>query len=110
MAVLTIPTRTDLGAYTFQIELDDKLYRFTMQFNHREGYWYMSIADESGNDIRTGVKIVSNFPLLRRVANIDSPAGEIMALDTTDADADAGLEDLGDTILLTYVEEGSVPA
>lgn len=109
MSVLTIPTRIDLGAYTFQIELDGALFRFTMQFNHREGFWYLSIADESGNDIRTGVKVIANFPLLRRVADIAAPAGELLALDTTDADADPGLEDLGATVLLTYVEEENVP-
>lgn len=109
MAILTIPTRTDLGAYTFQVELDGKVYRFSMQFNDREGFWYFSIADEGGNAIRSGVKVVANWPLLGRVAEEAAPPGLLFAIDPTDQDLDPGLSDLGETVFLTYMEEESLP-
>jgi len=108
MAVVVIPTRTDLGAYTFQAELDGTLYRFTMQFNEREQVWYLSIADEAGVVIRSGVKIVSNFPLLERIADIRRPPGQLMALSPTTLEPDPGLEALGDGISLVYAEEGEI--
>ena len=109
MAVLTIPTSTTLGAYSFQVSLDSIVYRFDFQFNERESFWYFAISDEAGTVLRSGVKVVTNFPLLRLLVNTDAPPGSIMAIDPTDAEADAGLEDLGDSVLLTYVEEASLP-
>lgn len=108
MAIVVIPTRTDLGAYTFQAALDETVYRFTMQYNEREGYWYLSIADEAGVAIRSGIKIVSNFPLLERIADIRKPPGQLMALSPTALEPDPGLEDLGDGISLVYAEEGEI--
>ena len=108
MATLTVPTRTDLGAYTLQVELDALVYRLAFQFNDREGFWYLSIADESGVAIRSGIKVVVNTPLLRLIANEDAPPGELLAVDTTD-DSEPGLTDLGEAALLTYIEEASLP-
>jgi len=108
MAIVVIPTRTDLGAYTFQAELDGSLYRFGMQFNEREQLWYMSIADEAGVAIRSGIKVVANFPLLTRVADIRKPPGQLIALSPTAQEPDPGLEDLGDGVSLIYLEEGEI--
>ncbi len=108
MSTLTVPTRTDLGAYTFQVELDSLVYRFAFQFNDREGFWYLSIADESGVAIRSGIKVVVNTPLFRLIASEDAPPGELLAIDTTNADNEPGLTDLGESVLLTYVEEASL--
>ena len=105
MATLTIPTRTDLGAYTFQVELDGLVYRISLQFNTREGFWYLSLADSSGDEIRSGIKVVVNWPLLRLAVEGASLPGSLFAIDTTDADLPPGIEDLGESVLLTYVEE-----
>lgn len=109
MATLTVPTRTDLGAYTFQVELDGAVYRFSFQFNDREGFWYLSIADESGIPIRSGIKVVVNWPLFARAVEEAAPPGSLFAIDTTDQDLEPGLADLGEAVLLTYIEEESLP-
>lgn len=109
MAILTIPTSTTLGAYTQQVSLDDILYNFTFQFNDREGYWYFSIADETGNALRSGIKITANWPMLRLLIGENALPGLIMAIDPTDQDQDPGLADLGDKVFLVYVEQESLP-
>jgi len=109
MAIVTIPTRTDLGAYTFQVELDGAVYNFIFQFNDRESYWYFSILDESGNILRSGIKVTSNWSLLRLLIEVTAPPGVLLAVEPTDKDFDPNFDDLGDTVFLTYVEEASVP-
>jgi hypothetical protein len=51
---------------------------------------------------------VTNFWLLRLDQSSDRPPGEIMAIDPTGQDNEAGLEELGDIVTLTYIEEESV--
>lgn len=107
MAILTIPTRTDLANYRQTVELDGLVYGMAFEFNDRDGHWYFDLEDEAGVVLRHGIKVVTNFPLLRQDAQRARPPGDIMAIDPSDADLDAGLRDLGASILLTYIEEVS---
>lgn len=109
MATLVIPTRGDIGAYFFRITLDLEVFSLSFQFNDREGRWYMSIADQAGNPVRSGLKLVSNFPVTARIADPAGPNGEIMALDTTGQGLDAAFADLGSRVLVTYEEEATLP-
>ncbi len=108
MAILTIPTRTDLGNYRFSIELDEAVYELVFAYNNRDAHWYFDLFDEEGNLLRAGLKAVTNFPLLRLDKSNDRPPGDIFAIDPTDQGTEAGLEDLGDSVTLTYVEEESL--
>ena len=108
MAIGIIPTRTDLGAYTFQSTLDSIVYRFSLQFNTREGFWYLSIFDSSGTAIRSGIKVVVNWPLLARAVEEAAPLGRLFAFDPRDIPEDPGLTDLGDSAELVYAEEGTL--
>ncbi len=108
MAILTIPTRTDLGSYRFTIELDEAVYELVFAYNNRDSHWYFDLYDEEGNLLRAGLKAVTNWPLLRLDKSNDRPPGDIFAIDPTDEDIEAGLEDLGDSVTLTYVEEESL--
>jgi len=109
MATRIIPTRGDIGAYFFQVELDKKVFGLAFQFNAREGNWYFDLQDALGNRIRSGVKVVSGFPFLQRVTNLNRPPGEVIAIDTTGNDLDPDLADLGSKVLLAYEEEVSLP-
>lgn len=109
MATRIIPTRGDLGAYFFQIELDRIVFTLAFQFNQREGFWYFNILDIDGVPVRTGIKVISNFPLTRLITIQSRPPGEIIALDTTGQGVEATLESLGSEVLLAYEEAASVP-
>lgn len=105
MATLLLPTRTDLSHYIVQVELDGALFSLTFHWNEREEYWYLSIADAEGVDVATGIKIVINTPLLRRLVSENRPAGELMALDSaTTTGGDPGLNELGGRVVLAYEE------
>lgn len=108
MAILTIPTRTDLALYRFTIELDEAVYELSFFYNNRDAHWYFDLSDEAGNLLRASLKAVTNFPLLRLDRSNDRPPGEIFAIDPTGQGIEAGLQDLGGSVTLTYVEAESL--
>jgi hypothetical protein len=108
MAILTIPTSTTLANYRFSIELDEVVFELVFSFNPRDDHWYFDLYDETGTLLRAGLKAVTGTPLLRLIKSIDRPDGEILAVDPTGDDLEAGLTDLGDAVTLTYVEEVSL--
>jgi hypothetical protein len=83
MAILTIPTSTTLAVYRFTIELEDVVYGLSFFWNNRDERWYFDLSDEDGNLLRAGLKAVTGWP-------------------------EAGINDLGDSVSLTYVEEADL--
>lgn len=93
-----------LGAYFFTVELDGSDYEFRFQFNAREGFWYFDLLDADGNYIRAGVKVVSNFPVLRTCVATNKFPGLLAFLDTRDRPFDPGLEEFGVEVVQAYDE------
>lgn len=110
MAVI-IPTDTILATYTFSVELESIVFNFRFQFNNRDQSWFFDILTADGDPIRQGVKVVTNFPLLSRIARLDRPPGDIFAADLTGEDLRAGLGELGigQQIELNYFEQSEIP-
>ena len=102
MADFIIPTRIDLEDYEVEVELGDTSYLLRFTWNYRSEYWFLTISDTDSNVIVGGVKVVVGKPLLAEVSNEDAPAAEILAVDTSGANSDPGLTDLGDRVLLFW--------
>lgn len=102
MTVSIIPTRSDIAAYFFKVKLDGVLFQVAFQHNDREDRWYLDLRTADGVPIRSGIKLVSNFPLLRLVAQPSRPRGELVVINTQ-SDDNPALRDLGDLIELAYV-------
>jgi hypothetical protein len=111
MALVTIPTpnaSTD-GNFYFIIDLDGSEYQLFLKYNERDDAWYMDISDTKGNAIRSGMRLVCNFPFMRTCMVPERPPGELMALDTLNPPEDPGLEDLDKRVVLVYEEQESLP-
>lgn len=109
MALLVIPIEnagTD-GAFYFTSPLDGKNYQASFQYNDREGFWYFDLLDDEGTAIRSGIKVVSNYPIIRLCKSTDRPPGDLMFLDTRVEPADAGLEELGEEVVFAYEESST---
>jgi len=104
VATKVIPVRADLPAYTFQIDLEGKLYTFTFRYNERMDRWLMDIADENENPLLSGIVILTDYNLIERFKDDALPPGEFFALDESGEQKYAGREDLGNDIKLFYVE------
>lgn len=102
---LPIENAAEDGAFLTTYSLDGIDYQFVFQFNEREGFWYVDINDVEGNPIRSGIKIVANFPLLLFCQCMVRPAGEPACLNTEDEPVDPGLEELGVDAILCYIDE-----
>lgn len=60
---LLIATREE-PYYQQRTRLDGRDYVLSFSYNEREERWYLSIADEAEAPIATGIKLISNWPLL----------------------------------------------
>jgi hypothetical protein len=107
MAVLVIPTFTD-PLYTQRTILDGKEYLFTFDWQDRSERWYLSIHSINEEPLILGIKIVANWPLLRKFPKDGRiPAGELVAVDFAESGEPPGLLELGTRVQLHYYEEGT---
>lgn len=104
-----MPLRTDVSHYSFEIELDSRLFGFEFRWNTRDAAWFINVFDGDGVLLRAGIKVVLGLPLMARAVSPDFPSGELLAVDTTDSGVEAGLSDLGARVQLLYVEAADLP-
>ena len=106
-----IPTDTNLATYIFSVELQLIVFGFRFQFNERDQSWFFDVLTAEGDPIRQGVKVVTNFPLLSRIARLDRPPGDIFAIDLTGEDLRPGLGELGSEqqVQFIYFEPSEIP-
>jgi hypothetical protein len=106
MTVYRIPTsRGAVNAhYEQRSALDGRDYLLTFQWNQREGYWYLDLADEEKQPIAMGLKLVARLPLLIRVQHARRPPGEIICVDLSVDGSDPALESWGVTHELYYYD------
>lgn len=103
--MLTIPLRTDLAHYEFQIELEGESFVFELRWNERDGAWALSISDADGNPLLSGRRVVLGTPLLfrKRAVSPTLPPGELIAEDTSGTGIEPGIGDLGGRVQLRYL-------
>lgn len=104
MATFELPASSTGEAFQFEVELQGALFTFLFLWNSRDAHWYMTVSDSNGVPILSGRRVVVDWPLLRNVADLRRPKGEIVALDTT-GEGDPGLADLGGRVPLLYEEK-----
>lgn len=106
MAVFRIPTSPGEPHYRQETELDGAVYQFTFDWNAREGAWYVSLADVTGTPIRSGIRLVPNWPLLRRLRHPNRPPGELIVLDPRGVGIT--LDNLGVDVTLDYFDAAAI--
>jgi len=74
--LLEIPLISGSADQTCDVTLDNVPYTLRVLWNERFGYWSLSIAYRDGEAILTNIKMVNNFPLVKRFQRLDI-AGEL---------------------------------
>lgn len=93
---VTIPVAVGIPHYTMRCRLDGKDYNFEMKWNERAERWHMSIFADDETPLVLGIKVVTNWPMLRYYHyNPDVPPGELFAMDLSGDAAPPGLYDFG---------------
>lgn len=93
------------SSWTERVTLDGTDYLLTFDWQARAGTWRLEIADQDEGLI-TVCKLVSEFPLLRRVVDPRRPPGELVVIDTLSQGADPTFTSLGDRHLVVYASPG----
>jgi hypothetical protein len=110
--IVTIPTFAN-PFYSEVVSLDGQGFLLNFTYNQRCDCWYLSIATTDGIDLLNGVKILSNWPLLKQCADNRLPPGEIVSMSATIDVTPARLADLGPggrcTLYYVPVEDQSPP-
>ena len=103
-AIIPTPTATQ-PFWSETVALDGTTYLLTFNYNQRCDCWYLSVGTNDGSDIVNGLKILSNWPLLKHCADNRLPMGEIVCFSTTLDVTPARLADLevGGRCQLTYI-------
>jgi len=104
MATVSIPTDVQSPFWTQVTTLDGTAYLLTFRYNVRESVYYLQVESADATvTFAQGIKLVSNFPLLRSIA---TPPGELMALAPANDDGPAALGELGpgQRVELLYIE------
>jgi hypothetical protein len=105
---LTIPTDSAALFWTQTTALDGVSYVLTFRYNSREQCYYLSIDSQDGStNYVNGLKLVSNYLLLREVS---TPPGELVVLAIGD-DSPARVGDFGGgRCALYYIAQADVIA
>ena len=104
MAVYVIPVRPGVPHFREEVELERVTYGFEFRWNERANAWFLSLSDAEGNALVSGIRVVTDFPLLFRFRKAGLPPGRLVVADTTGAGLDAGLHDFGLQRKLLYYE------
>lgn len=104
MHALELPLRAGIPHYRFRTTLGGADYGFTLRWNARDDYWYVSLTTAAGEPILSGSRVVLGMPLLRKVVSPLRPPGELVAIDTSSRGLLPGPDDFGARVLLLYVE------
>lgn len=102
--ILLAPTTPSVPAYTQRTALDGRDYLLEFGWNARDSAWYLHLSDERGASIRAGIRIVCDFPLLRRIRDPRVPPGSLMAIDSAGAGVRPGYDELGTRVRLYYLD------
>jgi len=108
MAVIEIPTSTDTAYRSQKCRLDGRDFVLRFSYNEREDRYYVDILDEEETPILRGLKLVSNWRLLRHYHHDPRvPPGELMATDLTGDNSPPSFGELGigKRVELTYFTE-----
>lgn len=89
--------------YTMTVPLDGTDYLFEFRHNQREDCWYFSISLTDGTALASGVKVVSDRPLLSRFGDVRLPPGMLVAFANTSDKSPPRLADLGEDRRVTLI-------
>jgi hypothetical protein len=103
MATRKIPLRS-YPDYVLQTDLDGQTYTLRVRWNQRAEWWSLDLATVDGTPIVSGRKLVTCWPLLRRVVHASRPPGELYLLDLQQRGEEPTYDELGARFALFYVE------
>lgn len=89
--------------YNERVRLEGRDYIFKFDYAGREDRIYMSIFDQDGVELLTGVKVIANWALTsRHLFNAGLPPGTLIPIDLEQDGTPPTLSDFGTRVRLFY--------
>ena len=104
MALLQLPLRNDVPAFTFKTDLDGTTYTFKFRYNSRLDRWVFDIQTATGDPIISGIPVLTGTSLLKRFEDDRLPEGELFVLNKENEAASPGRNDLQENVFILYEE------
>lgn len=101
----TIPITANVPSQTFRITLNSVSYNMEARWNSRAAFWSLDIADENQNDIINGIALKAGCNLLEP---FNFGIGGLYLYDTTEANLEATLSNIGSDTILVYLTPDEV--
>lgn len=105
-----LQTSTTLPYYEQRVDLDGTVFIVRYRWNSRRSYWSVDIFDADENPIVLARKLEIDTDLVRQSHHLACPEGVLTAFDTTVAKVPPGINELGDRVILLYVEAADIAA
>lgn len=97
-----LPLFPDLPLYTQEVTLAGEQFTLRFDYNAKQDRFYLSILDSDDVLLRSGIKVVAAWSVLRLIAD-GRPRGSLIFADPRSADADPpSLPDLGRRVFLYF--------
>lgn len=102
-----IPLLAGSADQSLDVTLDNIPYTLRVLWNERFGYWSLSIAFRDGETILTNVKMVNNYPLLKRFQRLEM-AGDLFFVHKSGKTYRPTYDDVGGEYGLYYYDPETV--
>lgn len=96
------PIEPDVPLFEFRCRLDGTDYVLRFDWNGRDGRFYLSLFDANRTLIVGGIRIVKNFPILRKYQYENMPLGLLQVSDLSQSSGQPELGTLGRRFRLFY--------
>ncbi|HHX2502458.1 TPA: phage baseplate plug family protein [Neisseria subflava] len=94
----------DANDFEVEAELDDVTYFLHFAWNDEAEIWTLSVANANNESVLSGVRIITNYPLLGNYPHLDLPKGYLIATCLDSAKPNIGRNDfVDDTVELVYI-------
>jgi hypothetical protein len=104
VAILELPIRSDLSAYSFQLELEGVLFNFYFYYNQRMDRWFMDIKEQDDTPVIMGIPMLYGSDLIGRFVMDGRPLGRMGVWDESGKEQNATQFIFGQPVLLLYEE------
>jgi len=105
MSITILDTSIVESDYKQIVPLSGVDYEVALRWNGRDRRWFFSLSAMTGEKIISGQRVVANWPLTYPGKDLPYPPGIIMAMGSEENGTDPGLSELGERVVLMYLED-----
>ena len=105
-----LPFQPSVPFYRFGCTLGTLPYLFDVSWNARDGAWYFDLLDADQSPIYSGIKVVIGTGLGRVCVDPRFPSGAFEAIDLSNQNLDAGIDNLGARVVVYYYSASELAA